>query len=333
MRVAPGMTNSAETAQTTGDPALMNAVAWSIRWQDRCRSTEYAEAARAMSAGNTSLRVRANLGRAVLTLAWQAKWRGAFDDALSLALETERHISEADYPDERAHNYSILGVVHYSRGRLDLASSSTDRGLLLADVTRDAPAFIDLLSTRASILRHRGDSGRAGLVLSRAEEVAEGPDEARIQHNIARWLLEDGEVDKATERAERSIDLADRHKCRVIAPYANEVHGAALSRRREFDAAEQAFATGLAIAEEDRDVRAQCQILRVFGAMEDARGNSDAALALSERGARIAARMGYLLWQQRFARDCALLHERRGDLKAALEAHKLAWTLSDKRRN
>ena len=54
--------------------------------------------------------------------------------------------------------------------------------------------------------------------------------------------------------------------------------------------------------------------------MEDARGNSDAALALSERGARIAARMGYLLWQQRFARDCALLHERRGDLKAALEA-------------
>ena len=315
------------------DPALLNGIGWSVRWQDRARSVEFAETAVEVSKDDTSSRARAQLGRALLTLAWQAKWRGDFSHSMTLALDVERYLGEAQFPDERAHTYSVLGVLHYSRGRLDLATNAVDRGALLADEARDISAYVDLLTTRATIMRYKGDGGRAGLLLGRAEEVSAREDAARVQQNVARWLIEDGAAEQAAERAEQSLALAKEHRCRVIEPYSYEVLGACQTILGDLDGAEKSFATALQIANEDQDVRAQCQILRAHSAMERKRGNVDAALELCRKGAEKACSLGYTLWRQRFARECAELFEARGDLKAALEEHKVAWALVDKLRS
>ena len=316
-----------------GDPALLNFVAWSSRWSSRQKSETYAKAALACSGDCPTNRLSAPRGYALVTLAWQSKWRGDFDASLQGCVEAESCLPEADHQDARAHTYSVLGVLYYSRNRLDLATCATDRGFSIAHPDKNASAYVDLLATRATIQSYKGDRSRAGLTLGRARDMAYGVELARIEHNVARWLLNDGSAEKGLKHAETSLELCVRHNNRVILPYAQEVLGACKVAVGELKEAEDAFVAGLDLAIEDDDFRAQCQIISRYAQLESARDNLERARDLNRYGAEIAAKMCYPLWERDFALALADIHEKLGDFKKALASHKRAWQFEKERRS
>jgi tetratricopeptide (TPR) repeat protein len=318
-----------------GDPALLNRVAWARRWNDRSRSVELARCALKTAAASVGKRSRVEQGLALRTLAWQAKWRGDFDSSLDYCLRAETLLPEAANPAARGDIYAILGVIHYSRHRLDLANCAVDRGFHLLRKEPEEThreTYVDLLATRATIQRYSGEKARSGITLGRARELAREQDLARVDHNIARWLQSDGDPRRGLEHAERALEIAHRSGNRVILPYAHEVAGACRAEMEFFDAAAAHFAAGFAIASEDKDQRAQCQIIREHGNLELARGNTAYACDLFRTGASIAADLGYQLWQKTFALSLAKTYETMGDLGAALDQHKLAWRLIEETR-
>ena len=70
---------------------------------------------------------------------------------LDIDVKAEKFLEEKKHPAVRAQNYSFLGVLHYSRNRLDLANCATERGFRLVGHAKAPDAFIDLLTTRATI--------------------------------------------------------------------------------------------------------------------------------------------------------------------------------------
>lgn len=310
-----------------GDPGLLNQIAWSSRWSDREKSTSYAEAARVAAAEGDGRRSREQQGIACRTLSWQARWRGDFGNAMELCLKAEAFLPERDYPGERADVYSTLGVVHYSRNRIDLANSAVERGQLLnGDATRPETE-VDLLSTLATIQRLAGDRARAGLTLGRAQELAEGPELAHIEHNVGRWLIGDAEYERATKHLDRAFEYAEQHENLIILPYVHELAGVCRVAERRFDKAVEHFLDGFRMAKESADRRAQCHILIEHGNLERGRGDLRASLPLYRTGAAVAAAMSYPMWQKRFALALAEVYEGLGQFQRALEQHKIAWRI------
>ncbi|MXQ06341.1 hypothetical protein GQ651_00635 [Alphaproteobacteria bacterium GH1-50] len=321
-----------DNALTFGDPALLTRVAWTSRWCRRTQSVEYAKRALAILKGEKSQRAITQRGLALMCLSWQAKWRGDFDLSMQEALRVEGALPEDAFPVERAHIYSVLGVIHYSRHRLDLADCSVQRGLMLVAHMDSEPAHVDLLTTLATIQRHGGNRQSAGEILGKARSLAEGAELARVEHNVARWMQADDAPAHALEHAERALELADTFNNRVILPYAHEVAGACLIDLGELDRAEAHFTDGLTIATEDEDTRAQCQIVGWHAQLEKERGNLGQARDLYRFGSEIARKMDYTLWEKIFARGLADVYEGLGDFKASVEAHKMAWKLEAAKR-
>lgn len=315
-----------------GDPALLNRVAWTSRWASRDKSESYAKAALKTIGDKPQKAMRSAYGHALLTLAWQSKWRGDFDAALQQSLDAEAYLSEAKHPAARAHIYSILGVLHYSRSRLDLAASSVERGLILADPDDHTEAYIDLLTTKATVQRYRGDRSRSGLTLGRARDLATGAELARVEHNIARGMMADDVAVKGLQHAKTSLELCAQYNNRVVIPYAHEVIGACYVVLEDFEQAEAAFTSGLDLAIEDNDFRAQCQIIHRHAALEYAQKNLERARDLNRFGAQIAKEMDYHLWGRDFALALATIYEQLGDLRKSVDAHKCAWGFEKQRR-
>ncbi|MBT8413070.1 MAG: hypothetical protein KJO30_01970 [Boseongicola sp.] len=319
-------------AVAKGDPALLNRLAWRSRWSSREKSEAYAKAALKTAVATDTDSMKAPRGYAHLTLAWQTKWRGDFDASMAHSLDCETYLSETHHPECRGHIYSILGVLHYSRNRLDLAANSVERGLDLIDPDDHLEAYIDLLTTKATVQRYKGDSARSGLTLSRARDVATGAELARVEHNIARSMMRDDDVLKGIGHAETSLELCEKHANRVIVPYTLEVLGAFHVALGDFTKAEEAFSDGLDVAIKDRDFRAQCQIIHRHAALEHARNDLERARDLNRFGAQISKDMNYHLWSRDFALALAGVYEDLGDLRKSVDAHKRAWRFEKARR-
>ena len=319
----------------SGDPALLNRVAWARRWADRDVSIEYAQSARKTAIDGTGKRCRAEQGMALKTLAWQSRWRGDLDDAMSKCLSAETYLPESDHVEARACIYSILGIVHFARNRLDLANCAIDRGFwLLRDIADSSAdeAMTDLLLTRAAIQRHSGERARAGITLGRARVLCTGEMENCADFVTAAWLLADGDAEEAQAKATAGMESANALGNRVILPYLYCVLGGCDAKMGRADTAIQNLKTGLAIAEEDKDLRVQCFLLREFAQMENDCGNSDEAISLLRKAATVAKSAGFGFEQKRIALKLAAVLEDQGQYKAALDQHKLAWRLQNETR-
>ena len=324
---------SQATEQMGGDGALLNHHGWAKRWTDRRVSCDYARAALKLSGTGQDPRSILGRGMAYRTLAWQAKWRGDFAAAFDLCLKTEAEVREADNPVIRADVYSTLGVVHYSRGRLDLANDATDRGFTILEemsVGGHNEALVDLHVTKATIQRYSGETARANLSLSRAHDLATGHCVPRVKHNIARYLLADRKIDRAHEFITDAMELAINSRNRTLLPYLHEVLGAVLVRMKNYDEALQSFERGEKIARADEDKRAECQILLECGRLEMSRDCVDRALRYYNRGTSIAWELGYQLWRKTYCLALAEAYEKKGDLAKALKQHKLAWQIAER---
>ena len=130
----------------SGDPTLLNKLAWSKRWTDRTASVKFASSARETAGKGTGHRSRVQHGLALTTLAWQARWRGALEEAMGFCISAETYLPEQDNAEVRARIYGILGGLHFARNRFDLANCALERGFWLL---RDKPDLEVGLSTHS----------------------------------------------------------------------------------------------------------------------------------------------------------------------------------------
>lgn len=318
-----------------GDPALLNNVAWARRWSDRRISRQYAMSAKAAAELGAGRRSRTQQGIALRTIAWQARWSGDLDAAMSSSLSAETFLSEKDHPELRSVIYSVLGSIHFSRNRFDLAASSVDRGFWLLrkrpeDDIRDA--MTELLLTKSTIQRHAGERARAGITLGRAKEVALEQDIPIVEYCTALWLLAEGDVDASRLRAVAAMDAAVEQGNRLILPYLHSVLGCCDARIGRIDESIQHFETGLDLAMADKDDRVQCFLLRSFGQIEADQGRLEPARSHLENAAKLAKRHSNLFERKRIALARAKLFENLGQYKKAVEQHNLAWRLQNETR-
>ncbi len=331
------MTDRSAIHPTGADPGLLNGIAWSVRWQDHERSVSFAQSVLEKVGGRTEENDKANRGRAELVRAWQLMWFGRFADSLSSALEVENCLDESKNPQERAQTYAILGFLHFAKGRFDLAAHAVDRGLSILQArperSENTSAYVSLLVMRAVIYRHKGDTGRAGLVLGNAEDVAYDEDAAHVQLAVARWLAVGRSFDKSIERGERALELANAFRTDVIKPFIYNVCGQARVGLGAFDEAEADFKKGLELAESMSNMRASARIYQEYSRLEIVRGNSETAVKLNRRAADQASQMQFQILRLQLARECAALLEARNEYAAALGEHHQAWAIVDKCRS
>jgi|GEM_PF-2308279 len=319
----------------SGDPTLLNRIAWARRWSERDTSVQYAQEARKKAVDGSGKRSRTEHGHALRTLGWQAKWRGEMDEALNYCLRAESFLPESMFKEARASIYSTLGTIHYSRGRLDLATCAVDRGLWLM---RDIPdgqsvhTMTDLMLIRATIQRFAGEKARAGITLTRARELASEEAMPAVDQCTARWLLADGDADKALDHATRAVEASLELGNRIILPYAYAASGACHSFAGKYASARTEFAAARKAAEEDEDIRAQCQLKRELAKVEMAEGHVEEAQRLLRDSAKTAKQKNYVLWRKKIALDLAHNFEAMEDFKAAVQQHNLAWRLQDEMR-
>ena len=319
----------------SGDPTLLNKVAWSRRWIDPPASMDFAKTARAAALKGSGRRSRMQHGLALCTLAWHAKWRGSLDEAMGYCLSAESYLPERDHPEPRARVYAVLGSVHFARNRFDLANCALDRGFWLL---RDFPdedvgdAMVDLLLTRAIVQRHTGERARAGITLGRAQELSNAELCAGVEYCTSMWLLADGDADAARSRGGTALESAREMNNRLIMPYLLGLLGACDIKLNRLEDAMQSLEKGMKIAKEDGDQRVQCFLNRHFAKPEMNRGNLDLAREHLEAAAKMAKSLNHAFERKRIALQLADLFELSKDYKKAVHQHNLAWRLQNETR-
>lgn len=318
-----------------GDPALLNKLAWSRRWIDRNASVEYAETAQKAAKAGAGRRSRTQQGMSLRTIAWQARWRGQLDQAMTACLSAEAFLPENDHPEARSFIYGILGSIHFARNRFDLAASSVERGFWLINKEsgeNSRTAMTELLLTRATVQRHTGESARAGITLGRAQELANTDDSPGVEYCTATWLLADGDADGARARGISAMEAANQNGNRLILPYLHGLIAVCDSRLARIEEALENLKVGLQIAEEDDDLRVQCFLNRYYAQIERDLGNLDSAKLYFEKAAKLAKTQNHAFERKRIALGRAKLFERMGQYKKAVEQHNLAWRLQNETR-
>lgn len=319
----------------SGDPTLLNRVAWVRRWTDRQSSIQNANMARKTALSGTGRRSRAEQGMAARTLGWQAYWQGDLDGAMSNCLSAETFLPEVEHPETRASIYAIFGLVHFSRNRTDLASCALDRGFWLLRETPDttAPeALTELLLARATLQLNSGERARSGITIGRATELAVAEQTSYVSFCTSAWLYLDGDTEEAHKHAEQGLTLAKTQNNMVILPYLYALLGACEVRLARMDVAAGYFAEGLKIAQCEEDKRSMMLLLRESATMEKECGNTADATVLLMQAATLAKSTGFDFEHKRVALRLADLYEETGDYKRSVEQHNLAWRLQNETR-
>ena len=319
----------------SGDPTLLNKVAWSRRWSDRSASVDFASTARDTAKKGSGRRSRTQHGLALCTLAWHASWRGTLDEAMGYCLSAETYLPERENAEARARIYAILGKIHFARNRFDLANCSLERGFWLLRDMPDAEvneAHVELLLTRASVQRNTGERARSGITLGRAQEICSEVMEPDVGYCTALWLLVDGDAEASRQRAVTAFEAANEQSNKLILPYLHGLIGACDSRLGRTSEAIESLTKGMELAEKDDDFRVQCVINRYFAQLEKGRDNLDAAKTHLEAAGRIAKKLDHLFERKRVALQLADIFEELKDYKKAVQQHKLAWRLQNETR-
>lgn len=317
----------------SGDPALLNRISWARRWTEPSASTDYALAARKKALDGHGRRSRAEQGFALRTLGWHAFWRGDLALAMDYCLQAETYLPEREFVAQRAGIYSVLGRIHYTRNRFDLATYSVERGVWLVQETQDTPGVLaDLMLTQASIQRLTGERARAGITLGRTRELAEDETRSLVDVATANLLLDDGDAAKALDHAEAALGAMIDGSNAVCLPYARStLAGCYLMLSKTLDAHDQ-ITQGLAALKDGEDMMARCSLLRRRAALLIAKGETRAATEVLIEAGEIARAQTYKLHAKAIALAVAEAYEAQGDFRAAVDHHKIAWRLQNETR-
>jgi len=317
---APRSAFESDMRSTAADSRFLNSNAWNLRWSDRAESRSYARRALEL-AQNEATPNDAAIGQACRTLAWQDRWCGEFDSALTLARRAEGRLDPKTHPLSLAEAILVSGIVHYARGRGDLAAKAIERASVFAKTRPNTPTSIDILAAKATVLRASGRIFEAYETLQEARTLSQTVERARIDHIFARFLEMDDNVPRAVSFAMRATIGARRHGNRVVLPYALEILGSVLAQSGHYTLALGYLDEGLGIAKEDRDRRVQCQITARIGHLAQMMGDDKRALQTFHNGLDLCKRLDYAVWQIKFLRHIAKLHQRRNEDGDAVAAY------------
>ncbi len=254
---------------------------------------------------------------------------------MGYCLSAETYLPERENTEARARVYAILGSVHFARNRFDLANCALDRGFWLL---RDMPdedvveAMVDLLLTRAIVQRHTGERARAGITLSRAQELSNAEMQSGVEYCTATWLLTDGDAEAARIRGVTALENAREQNNHLLMPYLMGLLGACDVKLGRLDEAGLNLDEAMALAEASGDDRVTCFIHRHFAQLETERGELGAAKGHLEKAARLAKALNHAFERKRIALQLADLFEQLKEYKKAVHQHKLAWRLQNETR-
>jgi tetratricopeptide (TPR) repeat protein len=261
-------------------------------------------------------------GLALRTLAWQAVWRGRFEQAEDYAHRAIARLKGEGAESAIADAYSILTVVHFSRGRRDLARDYLQLGF-------DALKEQDNLSTRIDLLVAKGSwmlFGRriqdSQKYINQALALSAGADRARVEQSIARAMCQDHRPGEALEHAFRSVHLCKEHNNRVVLPYALELAASALIDLERHDQAIMLINEANQLAAEAQDRRVECHLLYQMARARRKLNETDKASVLAENGVEILDVMRYYDWKPKFLLLLAQLQEEQGRTGDALQSLK-----------
>lgn len=302
-----------------------------MRWRDRRASESYA--ARALLDAGSSERGYLEAGRALRTLAWQAKWRGDLTKSLNYCDRALDFLEKSGGWVERSEVYSILGVIHIGHMRMDLAENAVRAGYACLEHRDCIDARVDLMTTDAFVHIHQNRVERGFQTLEQAEKMAEGMQISRLPQNFARLLMYCGDHAEAEAYSLRGIEICKKAGNWVVLPYMHEILGNALTERSDWSAAKQVFRAGIEAAHADEDLRAKCQLFQRMGHLLLKTGAYDEARDALRYAARIAQVLGYHLVEARVQRELAEAYEAMGDIHAALAAMKAVDRIERSRRN
>ena len=322
-----------ESELPSGDPALLNRIAWARRWSDPGASVEYALAARKKALDGVGRRSNTEQGISIRTLGWQALWRGEVALSMEYCLQAEAHLPESEFPRERAGIYSNLGIVHYLRNRFDLAKFATERGIwLVRDREEDAPVLADLLVTLANVQRLAGERARAGMTLGHARGLTDCETSAVVDIATSNLLVDDKDAMKALEYAEAAVEACLSKNNRITLPYARSAMADCYGKLRKAHDALDQIETGLDELGDGGDMQARCMMIRQRANILAGRGNLGEAIKHFEEAGEIARLHEFGIWRKKIALESAAVLEELGDAQGAVQQHKLAWQLQNKTR-
>ncbi len=299
--------------------AFLNQRAWLMRWSDRDGSVELAQAVLDQTASSVTV-PRRDRGLALRTLAWQSRWRGALSEAEELCHRAMARLRGEDAQDAMADCHTILGVIANTRGDRTTARDHVTEGFACLTADSAVETRIDLLANLANIERYSGRFDLAHAILTDARGLATGQDLARVEQTFARAALRDGNPQQCLDHAQVALDLAEAHGNRIIQPYALEIRGAALVDVGQAGDALTALEQGLTLAREDRDRRAECQLLHEVCRVHMAQQRYEEGLSLAQGGQQVATELGCTVLETRFLERVAFFQDRLGQTEAALDS-------------
>jgi diguanylate cyclase (GGDEF)-like protein len=293
-------------------------------------------------AADEARRVRddALLARAQCWMVQAHLYRGALRECLLLAAQTEPVARRAGDDLVAVRLYSVIGNCEFQLAQHAAARDTLEAGIALADAHGLAVPAATMRGTLGSVLGAMGrfDEGEAAFNTSIAGLKAAGEEHRRLRiyGNLAGLLRRRGEharangddavadatFARAIEVARVVYEVARCSNDRGQLPYSLGMLGALHRCIGDLDAAEQYLRESLALGESLANPRliamGALDLARVLGA----RSRADEALATLRR-AREAALAGNLALQvgESWSEEAAV-HERSGDLRAALDAHR-----------
>ena len=317
---------------TDADPTFLNYHAWKLRWADRQRSCDMAEAVLQHSLNSGASRAqgaRRRNGLALRTLAWQARWRGAFEDAEDLAHRAVARLKGEGAPSAIADCQGVLAMVHYVRGRSDLAYECIEVGFKALEEQDNTSSRIDLLVIRAvaDLTARRFQSAQQSA--ERAQLLSSDEERARVEHSIARVLLSDDRPGEALEMAFRSVHNCKEYRNFVVLPLALSAAAASLIDLDKLDQGEMLLLEALEIAERENDLLSTAHVKFDLARAKTRQNRLDDALALSQSGVDLTASMEFYVMHIRFLKQLASLQEKLGQTSAALQNLKALLALRE----
>ena len=309
------------TTRRHASPRLLLDLARSHEATEPERARKLVQQARALARADGDVALEAE---ALYRLASLAHYDGQPGDAFALAVEARDFATTHDVALVIAWSLNLIGMVHMNSGNLSEALACCLQAL---DCYRGTGHRVDegnMLNTIATVHHALGDTERAIVnyeAALQANAQLDRPDfDAITLANICSLRAERGEYDTAVEFGDRALELCRRHAPAFLPEVLAALAGAH-SGRGGFDTARSLLDGALSMLDVSAvtfDDATRANIESVYGKVEAAAGDDEAARSHFEESLSLARVIGALPIQLQVHHELAELHKRRREFEQAV---------------